>query len=195
MFWRDGAHTDNPASLWCPQTVVERFNFEINMRVLIVFRRLINLMEENGLLDKHNLQQVRAFSCIAQPICQYGLDVLKAAWNEHRVRPITGRPGTGGRPNARAHTCPHPGGQLQLPAGFDGIREYDLARPGKAAQARVPANAHLKDPLLEYPQRQQQRAAALTHIMGSDMCPVWMELLAGGCGRFLTAYQCFLSFQ
>ena len=34
---------------------MERFNYEINMRVLVPFRRLINYMERRGLLDKELL--------------------------------------------------------------------------------------------------------------------------------------------
>ena len=69
------------------QTVVERFNYEINMRVLVNVRRLIKFMEWHRLLAKEDLQHVHAFSSIVQPLCQYGLDLLMASWNEHGVRP------------------------------------------------------------------------------------------------------------
>ena len=58
------------------QTVVERFNYEINMRVLVPFRRLIDCMEYHGLLSKEDEALVYAFSVIAQPLCQHGLDLL-----------------------------------------------------------------------------------------------------------------------
>ena len=64
------------AILYLCQTVVERFNFEINMRVLIFFRHLIDYMEANCLLSKEDIVQVHAFSVLAQPLCQHGLDLL-----------------------------------------------------------------------------------------------------------------------
>ena len=52
----------------CRQTRVERFNFEINMRVLANIRALINAMEFDGLLDKNCHTHTVAFSCLMQPI-------------------------------------------------------------------------------------------------------------------------------
>jgi hypothetical protein len=65
------------------QTVVERFNYEINMRVLVPIRRLVNYMESRGLLDKNIPAHVHAFASITQPLVQYGCNLLTAAWNEH----------------------------------------------------------------------------------------------------------------
>ena len=85
-FAHEHAHSHTEHGLHVLQTVVERFNYEINMRVLVPFRRLINYLERAGMLSKENMQQVHAFGCIARPLCQYGLDLLTVAWNEHRVR-------------------------------------------------------------------------------------------------------------
>ena len=75
--------------------MVERFNFEINMRALMPIRRLINYLRELGRLSKENLVEVHAFSCLAKPILQYGLDLLYASWNHHGVAARKGcAPGT-----------------------------------------------------------------------------------------------------
>jgi hypothetical protein len=52
----------------CLQTRVERFNYEINMRVLANIRALINAMESWGLLDKYCQTHTLAFSYLMQPI-------------------------------------------------------------------------------------------------------------------------------
>ena len=100
------------------------------MRVLAPLKLLINVLEQNHMLDKDNDEQVGAFSSIAvclmqvgdpnpnpnsnpnpTPILtpalaltQTGLDRLRAAWNEHYVKPKRGR--AGGRPSVRAQQRP-----------------------------------------------------------------------------------------
>ena len=49
------------------------------MRVLIYFRRLLNYMIEQDMISKYNMQQVHAFSSLARPLCQYGLDLASSA--------------------------------------------------------------------------------------------------------------------
>ena len=172
---------------------MERFNYEINMRVLIYFRRLINFMVWHDLLSKFDPVQVHAFSTIAQPLCQYGLELLGAAWNEHGVSARKGYPGSGGVPNARMRRHPHPGPQVAVPPGFDGIAEFD-AEVGEPAR-RVPAQAPALEPLLDQPAARAQRAAAVAQIFEGDMCGAWSELIAGSYDRFLSAYFCFLEWE
>ena len=82
---------------------MEKFNIEINVRVLAPLRLLINALEAAGRLDKDNDLQVGAFAAIAVLLMQTGLDRLRLAWNQHYVRPKTGLNGSGGRPVARMH--------------------------------------------------------------------------------------------
>lgn len=170
---------------------VEKFNFEINVRVLIPIRTLLNEMEAAGIMDKHNHIQVGAFSSLMQPLMQVGLDRLRGAWNEHYVRSIRDRPGTGGKPNDRAARFPHPGGQLTFPPGFDGVAEYEqqygpLRREREAAPTL--------DRWYGQPAAQQHRDAAVGAAFGgATAAQVWDEILAENYVRFLTAYAVYVS--
>ena len=66
----------------CSQIRVEKFNIEINVRVLAIVRLLINQLENLNILDKDNFLQTGALSSIIMPLMQVGLDRLRAAWNE-----------------------------------------------------------------------------------------------------------------
>ena len=94
------------------------------MRVLTVLRCLINHLHAQGMLDKLVPAQVYAFSQVVAPLVQHGCDLLREAWNNHRVRARKDVPGSGGQPVHRAAARPHPGGQLQLPPGYSGVIEY-----------------------------------------------------------------------
>lgn len=163
------------------------------MRVLIYFRRLLNYMIEQDMISKYNMQQVHAFSSLARPLCQYGLDLLTRAWNEHGVSGRKGCPGTGGVPNARMRLHPHPGPQVAVPAGFDGVAEFEAER-GEQVR-RIPEQAPALEPLLNQPVARAQRAAAVAQIFGSDLRCAWSELVAGSYARFLRAYVCFLDWE
>ena len=158
------------------------------MRVLVPLRQLIDYMEWHQLLSKEEPQQVHAFAVIAQPLAQHGLDLLRTAWNAHRVKPRSDCPGSGGVPNKRARVSGHPGGQLQLPLGM--VQAYEATR-GELVN-RVPEYAADADPLLTSPQLRVQRGAAVAAIMGSDPGLAWMEIFGCSYARFLCAYLPFL---
>ena len=82
------------------QVVVERFNYEINVRVLIPVRGALFRLESLRLLDKTRQTHVGAVQFVALPLMQYGCDLLRLAWNEHKRRRIRGVLGSGGRPEA-----------------------------------------------------------------------------------------------
>ena len=168
---------------------VEKFNYEINMRILLPIRLLINDLERAGMLSKYDPVQVLAFAHLMRPLMQVGLDRLKRAWNEHTVKAVPGRPGTGGRPSKRASN-PRPSGCWQLPAGFDGVVEYQKAM-GTSLQ-RV-ADGVAADLRLRPPHVQQQRAAAAAAVI-SDVVVAWDEIVAGQYGRFVQAYVVYCSF-
>ena len=163
------------------------------MRVLIYFRRLLNFMRESDMISKYDPLQVHAFSTIAQPLCQYGLELLLVAWNEHGVSARKGCPGTSGVPNARMRRSPHPGPQVMVPPGFDGVGEFEAER-GEPVR-RVPAGAPWLEPLLDQPAERVRRAAAIARLFEGDMCAAWSELVAGSYGRFLCAYYRFLEWE
>jgi hypothetical protein len=137
------------------QVVVERFNDEINIRVLIPMRAALFKLERLRLLDKSVHAHVGAVQFLALPLLQYGCDLLRLSWNSHNRRIIRGVPGTGGRPEDLRRTRPHPGGQMRLPPGFNGLREY--ARAGGRIN-RVPQTAPLRDRLLYRRGRARRRA-------------------------------------
>jgi hypothetical protein len=139
---------------------------------------------------------VYAFSCITQPLCQYGLDLLIVAWNAHGMARTRKMEGTGGVPNVRMTQHPHPGGQLQIPAGLDAVQVYERARHSTGRQPslrQVPEHVPRCDPLFCHPHLQQQRSVCVERILGRDVCAVWVELQAGAFGRIMEAYRCFLS--
>lgn len=158
------------------------------MRVLVPLRQLIDYMEWHHLLSKEEPRQVHAFAVIAQPLAQHGLDLLRTAWNAHRVKPRSDCPGSGGVPNKRARVSGHPGGQLQLLAGV--VQVYEATR-GELVR-RVPEYAVDADPLLASPQLRTQRGAAIAAIMGPDLGLAWMEIIGCNYARFLGAYLTFL---
>lgn len=170
--------------------IVERFNFEINMRVLAPVRCLINAMERRRLLSKEEPRQVYAFSLVVQPLVQYGLDLLHRSWNAHRISARKGCPGTGGVPNKRVCTHPHPGAQAQLPAGVNMAALYEAAN--QEPLRRVPEYTAAAEPLLAHPQLRAQRAAAVAAIVGTDIGAAWMEIIACNYARFIHAYLTFL---
>jgi len=94
--------------------VVERFNYEINVRVLIPVRGALFRLESLRLLDKTRPTHVGAVQFVALPLMQYGCDLLRLAWNEHKRRRIRGVLGSGGRPDELRRSHPHPGGQMKL---------------------------------------------------------------------------------
>ena len=174
---------------------MERFNYEINMRVLVPFRRLINYMERRGLLDKDTPAHVCAFSALAQPLVQYGCDLLLAAWNEHSRAGVRSRgrqlPGSGGVPSERMRMYPHPGGQLRLPQGLDGVEEYEhvscegLPRMSEALKAdacHCPGGG-----------RRQRRHSHIAYIMG-DVEHAWIRLQRSSFSHFAHAYSVYLSY-
>ena len=111
-------------------TRAEKFNFEVNVRTMIPVRYLLDELVREGLMDVSQPACVGAFSALVLPMLQYGLDMLKAAWNAHKVRDVRGKPGSGGRPNDRARARPHPGGQLLLPPIYSAekcIDRYEVA--------------------------------------------------------------------
>ena len=160
------------------------------MRVLVHFRRLINFMEENDLLDKNDAQEVHAFSSVATPLVQAGLDLLKASWNRHSIAGRTGCPGTGGIPAQRAARDPHPGGQLVLPPNFDGAREYEQARGQRLP--RVPAFVRSAEPLLGRPNARARRAARVHRLLGGDTEEAYTDIVNGDYDAFIDAYEEFL---
>ena len=174
---------------------MERFNFEINVRVLVPVRRLIYAMEKKGLLDKLQMDETRAFGYVLQPAVQYGLEMLQDAWNEHRrCAPVNMPNWMGGIPNQIARDRPAPRPPARLPPAWDGIKAYEMTtqRPLR----RQPKHAEMRDALTGQPTRSwQQRERAVARIMGNDMHTVWKELLDGTYGRIIRAYRCFLSFQ
>ena len=131
---------------------------------------------------------VFAFSWIARPVLQYGLDLLRDAWNHHRRANARGVPGSGGVPEERAAERPHPGGQLQLPEDFDGIAEYFEAYEQQPPVQRDDR----RDPLRGRPGRQQRRHDRVVSVLGRRASVVWMDIVGGVYGRFIDAYLEFL---
>jgi hypothetical protein len=184
----NAAHVCVPRRLAPWQTRVERFNYEINMRVLVPVRRLINVLELRGLLDRYLGKHVYAFSRVMQPLVQHGLDLLEAAWNEHSVRPVRNMEHSGGIPNRRAVLRPHPGGQLKLPLRFDGVHEYEEAR-GRPLEHTSRDDGYDS----EWCARPAARARAVSAVVG-DIESAWCELQDGSYTRSIDAYLCFLSY-
>ena len=200
------------------QVVVERFNYEINVRVLIPVRGALFRLESLRLLDKTRETHVGAVQFIALPLMQYGCDLLRLAWNEHKRRRIRGVLGSGGRPEDLRLSHPHPGGQMQLVPGFHAVAEYERAS-GRLLR-RVPRTAALRDRCFYRRSRARRRArgeptplgglahvmaasiphflvllAAVRHILGSDAHLTWTELQRGKYRRFIRAYRVFLQFR
>ena len=144
------------ASSGVTQVVVERFNYEINIRVLIPVREALFRLESLQLLDKTRETHVGAVQFVTLPLMQYGCDLLRLSWNEHKRRRIRGVVGSGGRPEALRRSHPHPGGQRQLLPGFDAVAEYEQAS-GKALR-RVPRTAALRDRCFYRRARARRRA-------------------------------------
>lgn len=140
---------------------MEKFNFEVNVRVLVPLRMLLNFLEAGNWLDKDNAVQVGAFAAIACSLMQVGLDRLKAAWNEHYVASKRGRPGSGGRPSQRMVQRPHPALQMSLPAGFDGVASWNTAN--MAPLTVVPDNAGQRD--------RHHQNAQIQHARALGTCP------------------------
>ena len=88
---------------------------------------------------------------------------------------------------------PHPGGQLRVQgfAGFDGVREYEVAR-GAHTLERVPANSDAE--VCPDAEVQRARDAAVASIMGDDVELAWCEIQEGRVGRFLEAYSEYLAY-
>jgi hypothetical protein len=167
-------------------TRVEKFNYEINVRVFIPVRKLLNMMEAAALLDKDDPMHVGAFSALMQPLVQVGLDRLTKAWNHHRVKGVPGLPGSGGRPCERALRFPNPGQLLALPLGFDAVAEYEM---WLTPLRREPEGAAAQDRLYGQPAAQQHRAAAVALICGgATIEELWEEILAGLYTRFVLMY-------
>lgn len=158
------------------------------MRVLVPIRRLINVLEKRGQLDKYISAHVYAFSTLMQPLLQHGLDLLRAAWNNHKVSLVRHVKDSGGIPDERAARRPHPGGQLLLPRGFDGVREYELAR-GHDLEHK--SRDDVADD--EFCARPGARSRAVAAIVG-DVEHAWCELLDRSYSRSIDAYLCFLSY-
>lgn len=176
-------------------TRVERFNYEINMRVLVRFRRLINYLRSKHLLDKGVGAEVFAFATVAKPLMQFGCDVLCASWNHHKVRNVRYQgkalPGTGGVPVEVAKQRPHPGnGPRRLPAGFDGVSEYELV--SGSLLNTVSGAQDMDYELCSAPVR-RLRMQEVSHIIG-DIEHAYIELGQGFFGRFEDAYLAFLSY-
>ena len=154
------------------QVVVERFNYEINIRVLIPVRAALFKLERLRLLDKTIHAHVGAIQFLALPLMQYGCDLLRLAWNQHKRRIIRGVAGTGGRPEDLRRTHPHPGPQMHLPLGVDGLHEY--TRAGGRGLNRVPQTAALRDRLLYRRGRARRRArgeAPAAHVNSHPTTP------------------------
>jgi hypothetical protein len=158
------------------------------MRVLVPVRRLINVLELRGLLDRYLGKHVYAFSRVMQPLVQHGLDLLEAAWNEHSVRPVRNMEHSGGIPNRRAVLRPHPGGQLKLPLRFDGVHEYEEAR-GRPLEHTSRDDGYDS----EWCARPAARARAVAAVVG-DIESAWCELQDCSYTRSIDAYLCFLSY-
>lgn len=173
-------------------TRIERFWNEVNARVLLYFRLLLNAMEASNIYDSGEPVCVGAFSALAMPLLQFALDQLQYSWNTHRVRDIKGFPGSGGKPDDRARARPHPGGQLPLPNG--GVaRVMRLYEQAKSVRLRlVPTWAAKRDPLHGLPALQARRAAGAARILGTDMAAAWADLLAGRYDKFINAYAYWL---
>lgn len=169
---------------------VEKFNAEINLRVLVPVRFLLNHLESNNLLDKDDYRHIGAFSRLITPLMQTGLDRLAAAWNEHYVASKRGRPGTGGRPSVRMSQRPHPGPQMQLPAGFDGLGYWNMA--GQPPLRMVPEQAPARDRLHGNLPAQIARATAVAALIGSYVS-AWDEILVGNYHRFTGVYLAWLA--
>ena len=154
------------------QVVVERFNYEINIRVLIPVRAALFKLERLRLLDKTIHAHVGAIQFLALPLMQYGCDLLRLAWIQHKRRIIRGVAGTGGRPEDLRRTHPHPGPQMHLPLGVDGLHEY--TRAGGRGLNRVPQTAALRDRLLYRRGRARRRArgeAPAAHVNSHPTTP------------------------
>ena len=168
-------------------TRVEKFNYEINVRVFIPVRMLLNAMEAAAILDKDNPLHVGAFSTLMQPLVQIGLDRLTKAWNYHRVRAVRGLPGSGGRPVDRARRFPNPGTLLALPLGFDAVADYESVLP---TLRREPQGAAAQDRLYRQPAAQQQRATGVAFACGGASSEqLWEEILHGNYMRFVLMYM------
>jgi len=87
---------------------------------------------------------------------QYGCDLLRLAWNEHKRRRIRGVLGSGGRPDELRRSHPHPGGQMKLVPGFHAVAEYERAS-GRQLR-RVPRTAALRDRCFYRRARARRRA-------------------------------------
>ena len=114
------------------QVVVERFNYEINIRVQIPVRAALFKLERLRLLDKTIHAHVGAIQFLALPLMQYGCDLLRLAWNQHNRRIIRGVAGTGGRPEDLRRTRPHPGHQIRSCSAFKAASSSGCVTPSFA---------------------------------------------------------------
>ena len=169
---------------------VERFNRDLNVRNLIPVRMLVNHLQLRQLISRSDPRTLFAFSSLVLPLLQVGLDRHRAAHNEHDVRAVRGRPGSGGRPSVRAQRRPHPGPRLTAPTGFDPQRD-PIAAWQAAGRTPLPQDAPATslhaDALHGQPMRQAARALAMKQLM-PDPAAAWEELLAGNFVRFENAY-------
>ena len=159
------------------------------MRVLVPVRALINFLEARGMLDMNVQHVVGPFALLMEGLMQVGLDRLLLAWNEHDVRPRKGEPGTGGRPSKRARARPHPGGQMQLPPGFDGVAAYEAAF---GPTRRLPEASAAWDRLTGQPILQAQRDVAVLGRMG-DKVAMWNQIVVGQYDDFIACFAMYVA--
>jgi hypothetical protein len=174
-------------------TRVEKFNYEVNVRVYIKLRKLTNYMEAAGLLSKSLPRHVGAFSLLAQPLVQVGLDRCRRAWNEHVVKPVAGWPKSGGRPSARVRSYPPRAGRAVLPANYDAAADFEAVMG--STLRREPEGAARRDALHGRPAEQLGRQAAVAHAVGhASAADLWDDLVSERHDRFVAAYVTHLSY-
>ena len=205
---------------WWPQIRVEKFNVEINVRILAPLRMLITAMERAFLLDKDDAVQVGAFSSIAVCVMQVGLDRLRAAWNDHYVAARRGHRDSGGRPSMRAHSgdltrdrawrrrwvwTALPLGRRRACRPSQRCRTTPQRVTGCTASLRssrraVPVGAcpppfAFRAPPCAAPSLSVVRSClpAVVQVLG-NLETAWMEILHGQHTRFIAAYQTWLTF-
>ena len=122
------------------------------------------------------------------PLVHHGVMLLVLAWNQHRVKNIPHRPGSGGVPLKRMTERPHPGVQSTLQdAGF--------SAPGQEAQAyqlhvgrRLPPVALLSE--VEQAQHDHCLVAMQQHV--GDVEGAWARLIARDHISLIAGYLAFL---
>ena len=71
---------------------VEKFNGEINVRVVKPLKLVLIYMEEADLLDIADPHQLGMVQLLGVPLLQYACDNLVAAWAEVSCRPLSRAP-------------------------------------------------------------------------------------------------------